>query len=84
MSTFGSTILEEMVYLSTLNKYIYQPHETGDIVILQEDPTKWPLAKVTKVYPGKDSLVRAVDVLTSKGTYRRPVHKLAVLLPAEI
>ncbi len=59
----------------------------GDIVILQEDglvPTKWPLAKVTKVYPGKDSLVRAVDVLTSKGTYRRPVHKLAVLLPAEI
>ncbi len=58
----------------------------GEVIILREDgliPTKWPLAKVTKVYPGNDDLVRAVDVLTSKGTYTRPVHKLAILLPAE-
>ncbi len=42
----------------------------GDVVVLIEDgmmPTKWPLAKVTKTYPGRDNIVRVVDINTLKG-----------------
>ena len=46
-------------------------------------PTKWPLAKVINTYPEEDGIVRVVDIKTSKGLYRRPVHKLALLLPIE-
>ena len=46
-------------------------------------PTKWPLARVIKTYPGKDGIVRVVNIKTQRGSYRRPVHKLAVLLPFE-
>ena len=55
----------------------------GDLVILKEDgtiPTNWPLARVTQVYPGKDGLVRVATVKTTKGTYKRPVSKIALLL----
>ena len=55
----------------------------GDVVILFEDgmvPTRWPLARIVKTHPGRDGVVRVVDVKTSKGLYRRPVHKIAVLL----
>ena len=41
------------------------------------------LAKVINTCPGNDGIVRVVDIKTSKGTYRRPVHKLALLLPIE-
>ena len=57
-----------------------------DIVLLIEDkilPTKWPLARVIKVYPGSDGVVRIVDIKTAEGLYRRPVRKLAPLLPIE-
>ncbi len=40
----------------------------------------WPLAVVQEIFPGQDGLVRAVDIRTSKGVYRRPVHKLVPLL----
>ena len=76
-------------YLSSLNKYNKWHYPTrnlsvGDIVILKEDdaiPTKWPLSRVTQVYPGRDGLVRVATVKTTKGTYKRPVTKIAVLLP---
>lgn len=78
-------------YLSTLNKYGKWNRQVrniscGDIVVVREDgtvPSFWPLAKVVQTYPGKDGLVRVVDVKTSKGIYRRPVTKVAVLLPSE-
>ena len=56
----------------------------GDVVILQESetvPTKWPLARVVYAHPGQDNLVRVVTVKTPQGTYRRPVSKIAVLIP---
>ena len=79
-------------YLTTLQKSYKWQHPTrnleiDDLVVLIEDgvvPTKWPLARVTKTYPGSDGVVRVADVKTSKGSYRRPVHKLAALLPAEL
>ena len=59
--------------------------EIGDVVVIQEDnlvPTKWPLARVVKTHVGNDKLVR-VTVKTSNGTYKRPVTKMAVLLPSQ-
>ena len=53
-------------------------------IVLQEDnlvPTKWPL--VVKAHVGNDKLVRVVTVKTSNGTYKRPVTKIAVLLPSQ-
>ncbi len=75
-------------YLTTLNKFCKWKNPTrnfkvGDIVILKEDnlfPTKWPLARVSEVYYGKDGLVRVATVMTAKGTYKRPVTKLVPLL----
>ena len=58
----------------------------GDVVVLQEDkmlPMKWPIAKVVETYPGKDGLVRVATVKTATGTYKRPVTKLALLVPHE-
>ena len=59
--------------------------QIGDVVILQEDnmlPAKWPLARVTAVHSGRDNLVRVVSVKTASGMYRRPVTKVALLLPS--
>ena len=58
--------------------------EKGDLVCLHEDgliPTRWPLARVVQVYPGEDGQVRVVTVRTAKGTYKRPVTKVALILP---
>ena len=58
----------------------------GDVALIQENGfvlTKWPLARVTEVYPGKDNVVRVVQVKTSAGIYTRPVSKVACILPFE-
>ena len=76
-------------YLSTLNNFNKWHHPSrnitvGDIVILKEDslvPTKWPLAKIIEVHPGKDGLVRIATVKTATGMYKRPVSKISLLLP---
>ena len=78
-------------YLTTLQK-LPKWHATrrnitvGDIVIIRDDglvPGHWPLAKVTRTYPGDDGVVRAVTVQTAKGTYNRPVHKLVLIVPQD-
>ena len=56
----------------------------GDVVVLQESglvPTRWPLGRVTEVHPGEDGRVRVVTLKTAQGNYKRPVTKVAVLLP---
>ena len=78
-------------YISSLRRYTQWHHPTrnvqvGDVVILQEDnmvPTKWPLAKVIQTHTGKDGLVRVVTIKTATGTYKRPVIKIALLLPSD-
>ena len=55
------------------------PFREGDLVLVHDDDTKrgqWPLARVQKVMPGKDGVVRTVEVRTKKGSYTRPVAKL--------
>ena len=51
-----------------------------DPLIMAQTPTKWPLAIVEKVHPGKDGKVRVVTVCTSKGTDTHPVTKLVPLI----
>ena len=78
-------------YLSSLRKYAkwHKPTRnlsSGDVVILQEDgmiPTQWPLGRVVQTFSGKDGLVRVANVKTQRGVYKRPVHKLALLLSSE-
>ena len=46
-------------------------------------PTKWPFDKVIQTHTGKDGLVRVVTIKTATGTYKRPVTKIALLLPSD-
>ncbi|XP_054706658.1 uncharacterized protein LOC129216470 [Uloborus diversus] len=59
--------------------------KVGQLVLLREDnrpPLHWCLARITKVYPGDDGLVRVVDVKTSSAVYKRSITKI-VALPYE-
>ena len=56
--------------------------KVGDIVMMSDPNSprgKWPLARVTKVYPGADGLVRSVQVRTANSYLDRPVSKLCFL-----
>ncbi|GFY44947.1 hypothetical protein TNIN_355501 [Trichonephila inaurata madagascariensis] len=44
---------------------------------------KWTLARVIKIHPGEDGLVRVVDVKTAKGTFTRAVTNL-MPLPGDV
>ena len=60
--------------------------KVGDIVLIKEDQTfvqHWPMARVITIHPGQDGLVRAVTIKTEKGSYKRPVAKLVLLLSQE-
>lgn len=55
----------------------------GSIVLVSDQrypPSKWPLARVTQVHPGKDGLIRVVSLKTATSTFTRPITAL-VLLP---
>ena len=57
--------------------------EVGDIVFIKDITLakghRWPLGKITAVYPGQDGLVRTVDVQCNGKTYRRAIHLLVPL-----
>ena len=53
--------------------------KVGDVVIVMSPDTsrgKWPLGRVLKVFPGKESRVCFVDVQVGKTVLRRPIVKL--------
>ena len=55
----------------------------GDVVCMRDEhlaPTRWPLAHVVDVHPGKDDQVRVRTVRTSRGTYKSPVTKVVALI----
>ena len=78
-------------YLTSINKYSKwkcpnRSIQSGDLVIFREDspfPTKWPLGQVCRVYEGKDGLARVAMIKTASGSYKRPVTKLALILPVD-
>ena len=54
----------------------------GDLVLIADENVhrgKWPLARVTDVYHGKDGYVRSAKVETSSTILIRPVTKLCFL-----
>ena len=74
-------------YITHIGQFTKWCHPSSyDIVIIQEDSTistKWLLARVVKVHPGKDNLVCMATVKTSSGVRTHPATKLTVLLPSE-
>ena len=55
---------------------------TGDTVLMVDENTPrslWPLGRVMETYPGRDGLVRAVQVKTARSVLVRPVDKLCLL-----
>ena len=57
----------------------------NDIVLIKDDnlpPLKWKMARVKNTYKGFDNKVRTVDLKTSSGELKRPIHKL-IRLPVE-
>ncbi|XP_018399894.1 PREDICTED: uncharacterized protein LOC108777479 [Cyphomyrmex costatus] len=70
---------EYLGQLSRRNKNNSTLIKEGDIVLLGQDNLKrldWPLARVIKVFPGKDCVVRVVKVKTASGEVVRPVQRL--------
>ena len=56
------------------------------VIVSWEDnmiPTRWSLARITEVHPGKDGIVRVVTLKTNMGTYNWSTTKVALLLPYE-
>ncbi|GFX23519.1 DUF5641 domain-containing protein [Trichonephila clavipes] len=55
----------------------------GDFVFVKpsenSDSLKWHLARILKLYPGKDNIVRVVTLRDKQGIYKRPVTKIANL-----
>ena len=51
----------------------------GSVVLVREgcySRMQWPIGVVTRVYPGRDGNIRAVEVRTAKGTYVRSIQLL--------
>ena len=54
----------------------------GMVVLLHDEtqpPLSWKLGRITRVYPGDDGLVRAIDVFSNGATYRRPINKVSII-----
>ena len=51
----------------------------GSVVPVQDEGRSrlhWPLGVIQNVYPGKDGIVRTVQVKTAKGLLTRPIQKV--------
>jgi len=54
----------------------------GTMVLLRDEtvsPMHWRLGRIVALHPGKDGLVRIVDIKTSKGILKRSLPKLCIL-----
>ncbi|XP_046145505.1 uncharacterized protein LOC114881879 [Osmia bicornis bicornis] len=70
--------------LQSISKWHHPSNDikTGSLVLLTNEhlpPSKWPLARVTEVHPGKDALTRVATVKTATTTLVRPITKLVIL-----
>jgi len=76
--------IEYLTQLQQRNKWkkVQGTIKKGTMVVLREPnvpPITWRLGRVVDVHPGRDGLVRIVDVKTATGTYQRSLSKLCVL-----
>ena len=58
--------------------HYFQPKVRDAIIIKTDNKNRGtlPLAVMTGVYPGKDGIVRAVELKTAQGTLQRPTQHL--------
>ena len=59
----------------------------GQLVLLMDEEThkkQWKLARVADVFPGRDGVVRTIEVKTKDGLYTRPATKVCVLEDDEV
>lgn len=78
-----------MEYISELQKRTKWKTQTqqnniniGSLVLIKDDklpPLNWQLGRVVRVHPGKDGVIRVVDVRTTSGITRRAVAKICLL-----
>lgn len=60
--------------------------QVDDVVLLKEEGLvrgRWPMARVVKVHPSPDGLVRTVSLRVGKSIFERPVNKTVVLVEAD-
>lgn len=53
--------------------------DVGSVVLIRGDNVprqRWPIGVIVKVYPGRDGLIRSVDVKTVKGIFNRTIQNL--------
>ena len=79
---------EYLVALRTYSKWRNSTAnlQAGDVVVVKEVnlvTSQWPIARIVETNAGRDRLVRVVTLKTKDGTYKRPVTKVALLLPCE-
>ncbi|XP_044757673.1 uncharacterized protein LOC123315852 [Coccinella septempunctata] len=58
------------------------PPTIGTLVLIRDDnspPSKWALARIIAIHPGKDKVARVATVKTANGILKRPLVKLAPL-----
>ena len=67
-------------YLPTLIASKKWNQSTRNVMVVDEKTQRenWPLARVMKIFPGKDDTVRVCEVKTKAGVYKKPVAKLAL------
>ena len=56
--------------------------KVGDLVLLAGEKTQrgdWPLARVVRIFPGKDKTVRVCEVKTKAGVLKRSLTRVALL-----
>ena len=56
--------------------------QVGSLVLVQGETRhrlSWPIGVVKQVFPGRDGVVRAVDIKTSKGLLTHSIQRLHVL-----
>ena len=68
----------------SISKWHHPSNEikVGSLVLITDErfpPSKWPLARVITLHPGKDGLTRVVTLRTATTSLVRPIAKLAVL-----
>ena len=60
----------------------YRNLEIRDLVIIRVEHTArshWSLGRIVNVYPGKDKMVRSLEVQTPNGEFVRPSGHLCLL-----
>ena len=77
-------VREYLPCISPRPKWSKESHalKVGDLVVLKETSARgiWPIGRIVEIFPGKDGIVRVVNVKTKDGVYKRPVVKLSLLL----